>query len=69
MCELREEIMNLGEKVESDETGLVCGSETGRVIAKFSHVAEAETFVELINAMPESQDWSGESKFWQELNT
>lgn len=41
--------MNLGEKVETDKAGCVCGVDTGRVIAKFSHVHEAESFVELAN--------------------
>ena len=41
--------MNLGENIECDETGTVSGYDTGRVIAKFSHVAEGEAFVKLNN--------------------
>lgn len=41
--------MNLGEGVEFDSAGTVCGLETGRVICNFSHAAEAESFVDLIN--------------------
>ena len=41
--------MNLGENIKADETGCITGCETGRVIAKFSHVSEGESFVEMVN--------------------
>jgi hypothetical protein len=48
--------MELGEKVETDGTGCVCGIDTGRVIAKFSHVHEAESFVDMVNG-PNVETW------------
>jgi hypothetical protein len=41
--------MNLGENIETDDSGLITGLSTGRLIAKFSHVEEAKTFVEMVN--------------------
>ena len=47
--------MNLGELVEC-EGSFVYGQDTGRLVAKFSHEAEAESFVELVNGLPQSND-------------
>lgn len=41
--------MDLGEQIETDETGCITGVDTGRVVAKFSHVGESVAFVELYN--------------------
>jgi hypothetical protein len=41
--------MNLDENIETDSSGLITGSSTGRLIASFSHVDEAEAFVEMVN--------------------
>ena len=47
--------MNLGEKVTHEGAGIVCGEDTGRVIAKFSHESEAESFCELVNGEEEER--------------
>jgi len=41
--------MQFGEDAIHDGAGVVTGSDTGRVIAKFSHEAEAEAFCEALN--------------------
>jgi len=43
--------MNLGEKVTHDGAGIVTGDDTGRIVAKFSHEAEAESFCEAVNML------------------
>ena len=42
--------MNFGEKIYSEAGGFVYGVDTDRLIAKFSHESEAESFVESYNA-------------------
>ena len=46
---LKEFKIDLGEMVTHDETGVVIGSDTGRVIAKFSHEQEARAFCDSAN--------------------
>ncbi len=41
--------MNFGEKLTHKGSGLVCGDDTDRIIAKFSHEEEAEAFCETAN--------------------
>ena len=41
--------MNFGEDLELDADNDVVGADTGRVVAKFSHHAEAESFVKFYN--------------------
>jgi len=41
--------MNFGEDIIHEGAGLVVGNDTGRVIAKFSHEAEADSFCESFN--------------------
>ena len=41
--------MQFGEDAIHEGAGVVVGSDTGRVIAKFSHEAEAEAFCEALN--------------------
>jgi hypothetical protein len=45
--------MKLGERVELDTAhgNMVVGATTGRIIATFSHEAEAESFVDLMNGV------------------
>ncbi len=54
--------MRLGEKVElcRNSGSRVCGCDTGRVIAMFSHEAEAESFIELINGINDYHPDEGE---------
>lgn len=41
--------MNFGEDLYHDGAGVVCGKDTERVVATFSHEQEAESFCELYN--------------------
>lgn len=41
--------MNFGEYIELNEKGEVYGTDTGRLIAKFSHYSEALSFVTFYN--------------------
>jgi len=41
--------MDFGEKLIHEGAGIVCGDDTGRIIAKFSHEPEAESFCETAN--------------------
>lgn len=41
--------MNFGETLIHRGAGVVCGDDTGRLIAKFSHEAEAESFCDAAN--------------------
>lgn len=40
--------MTLGEEITHEGGGVVIGNDTGRVIAKFSHESEAESFCNLV---------------------
>lgn len=48
-------IMNFGEDLELDADNDVVGADTGRVVAKFSHHAEAESFVKFYNNQKNQQ--------------
>ena len=41
--------MNFGEDIYHDGAGVVCGKNTDRVVATFSHEQEAKAFCELYN--------------------
>ncbi len=41
--------MIFGEKLIHEGAGIITGDDTGRVVAKFSHEAEAESFCESAN--------------------
>ena len=47
--DLKESVVDFGEFLECDEKGFVIGVDTGRVVAKFSHVQEGESFVQSYN--------------------
>ena len=46
--------MNLGERVEIQDSTVVVGCDTGRVVAKFSRAQEAEAFCRMNDAAIES---------------
>jgi hypothetical protein len=54
--------MRLGERIELNDKqrSQVCGCETGRVVATFSHEAEAESFIELVNGIGDYMPGQGE---------
>jgi hypothetical protein len=56
--------INLGEKIECNNSSTVTGCDTGRVIAKFSHVSEAEHFCECANADYEHVNLSEKPISW-----
>lgn len=41
--------MNFGEHLKSDEIGTVSGAESGRFVAKFANINEAELFCKAAN--------------------
>lgn len=48
--------INLGENAIYEGAGVVVGDVTGRVIAKFSHEAEAEAFCRVVNQLSQPQE-------------
>ena len=48
--------INLGENAIYEGAGVVVGDDTGRVIAKFSHEAEAEAFCRVVNQLSQPQE-------------
>lgn len=47
--------MNFGEDLELDSNQVVIGVDTGRVVAEFSHHAEAQSFVNFYNKQQAQQ--------------
>jgi len=53
--------MNINENVRHDGAGVVTGCDTERVVAEFSHEAEADGFCELYNSQEGTQRVSDEA--------
>ncbi len=53
--------MKIGENVKHDGNGVVIGCDTERVVAEFSHEAEADSFCELHNGQEGTQQVSEEA--------
>ena len=49
--------VNFGERLYSGGSGFVYGEETDRLVAKFSHSQEAESFVASYNEQYEGDLW------------
>jgi hypothetical protein len=58
--------MEYGENLMSNERGEVFGLDTGRLIANFSHEAEAASFVKAYNSQQLAEQTSAEPHVWMD---